>query len=128
MSWIVIDRVENGVAACEMEDRSMRMLPLSLLPAGAVEGDCLILIGGKYCVDHGETMRRREYNRNLLSRLMAAEEDSMETAGEVESKSEDAADTTVNDVFDYDDEEDEDTEEIEGFSAEEWESNDTDQQ
>lgn len=72
--YLSVDRIENEIAACEMDDRSMRMIPLSKLPGGVSEGDVLYESGGTYMVDRTETMRRREQNRLLLKKLMAPDD------------------------------------------------------
>ncbi|MDL2233999.1 DUF3006 domain-containing protein [Ruminococcaceae bacterium OttesenSCG-928-L11] len=74
MGHITVDRIENDIAACEMPDRTMRMLPLSLLPEGTAEGDVLYERGGRYVIDRAETAARREHNRRLMERLRAGTE------------------------------------------------------
>jgi hypothetical protein len=66
----IIDRIENGMAACELESREIRMIPLGDLPHGVCEGDCLWHEDGKYTPDPEETQRRRKSNAALLRRLM----------------------------------------------------------
>jgi len=63
-----VDRID-GIAVLEQDDRAMRMVPLQVLPAGLKEGDILLERGGKYTIDHSETIRRREYNKKLFERL-----------------------------------------------------------
>lgn len=69
MHYIIVDRIENGIAALELEGRAMQMLPLSLLPEGVAEGDVLLERDGRYIIDRAETSRRREENRRLFERL-----------------------------------------------------------
>lgn len=68
-SYYSVDRIENGVAACETEDRAMIMIPLSLLPESVEEGDVLYGHNGTYTVDKSETLRRREENIRLMRML-----------------------------------------------------------
>jgi len=67
---IIIDRIENGIAACELESLEIRMISLEELPSGVSEGDCLWLEDGRYAIDPDETNRRRESNAALFRRLM----------------------------------------------------------
>jgi hypothetical protein len=67
---IIIDRVENGIAACESGSREIRMIPLKELPDGVSEGDCLWFGDGKYTLDQKETQCRRAANAALLRKLM----------------------------------------------------------
>lgn len=72
--YLIVDRIENGIAALELEGRSMQMVPLSLLPEGVAEGDVLLEREGRYTVDRAETIRRREENRRLFERLRGGRE------------------------------------------------------
>lgn len=67
---LVIDRIEGDTAVCETPDRNRRHIPLSLLPPGVREGDCLrTQPDGTLVVDEDETSRRRRHNHDLFARL-----------------------------------------------------------
>ena len=68
---VIVDRIENGMAACEYENREVRKIPLSELPRGISEGDCLRFEGGRYVRDAEETRRRREANIALFRKLVS---------------------------------------------------------
>ena len=44
----IIDRIEETLAVCQREDRSVFTVPLSALPKGVKEGDAISR--GKWCV------------------------------------------------------------------------------
>jgi len=68
---LIVDRIENGIAACEGDHRVMREIPLVQLPPGIKEGDCLRPCeDGGYIIDQEETLRRRAHNRALLRALL----------------------------------------------------------
>jgi len=67
---ISIDRIEGAVAVCEREDRTMAQIPLSRLPSGVKEGDCLMEVNGHFVVDAQETQRRREEVLSLHAKLL----------------------------------------------------------
>lgn len=71
---LIVDRITGGFAVCEREDRTMVELPLSGLPDGLREGDCLRETGDGYAIDAEETSRRRRRSRDLLNRLLEKEE------------------------------------------------------
>ena len=54
---------------CEGENRIMKPIPLSALPTGVREGDCLRLDGVGYVIDNDETARRRALNKSLFEQL-----------------------------------------------------------
>ena len=65
---LVIDRIEGGIAVCETED-GRRELPLTGLPAGVREGDCLVCVDGSWQIDREETLRRRQQNHSRTAGL-----------------------------------------------------------
>lgn len=67
---LIIDRIEADIAVCELPDRTMQHIPLSALPGGVREGDCLRPQGDGYRVDAEETERRRQQNAERLRRLL----------------------------------------------------------
>lgn len=40
---VIVDRIENGYAVCELENGSFQTFPMSELPAGCLEGECTYL-------------------------------------------------------------------------------------
>jgi len=58
---IIVDRIENGVAVCEI-DGVMSDIPLSKISSEVCEGDVLIELSGEgtvYSVDTAKTKQRR---------------------------------------------------------------------
>ncbi|MFA9380656.1 MAG: DUF3006 domain-containing protein [Acetanaerobacterium sp.] len=71
---VSIDRLSGGIALCEDEHRRTHRLLLSLLPAGAREGDCLRLYAdGHTEADEEETQRRKERIKALQNKLFTEE-------------------------------------------------------
>jgi len=68
-SILIVDRIEEGVAVCEGEGGSFTHIPLSALPRGIREGDCLRPEGDGYVIDKEETARRRAALKSLFDRL-----------------------------------------------------------
>ena len=66
---IIIDRIEANLAACELDNGEINMIPLSELPHGVIAGDCLRFENGKYIKDPAETRRRRQINIDLFRQL-----------------------------------------------------------
>ncbi|MDR2931568.1 MAG: DUF3006 domain-containing protein [Oscillospiraceae bacterium] len=85
-SYLSVDRIENGVAACETDGRVMRMIPVSVLPEGVAEGDVLYERGGRYVLDRTETAKRREENARLMKMLRELRDDASETPKAPEEK------------------------------------------
>ena len=66
---LIVDRLEEGYAVCEQEDRSMVRIPTDRLPAGVREGDVLAAQGGRYRHDPAAAQKRKdeiENKRRLL--------------------------------------------------------------
>ena len=66
---LIVDRLEEGYAVCEQEDRSMVRIPTDRLPAGVREGDVLAAQGGRYRADQATAQKRKdeiENKRRLL--------------------------------------------------------------
>lgn len=63
----IVDRLEEGLAVCETEDKKQAVFPLDKLPDAVREGDVLQELDGVFSRDEEETRRRRE---NLKERLM----------------------------------------------------------
>ena len=66
---LIVDRIEGDLAICEDETRALRPIPLSQLPKGVREGDCLRPEGDGYAIDKEEAARRRAFNKDLFDRL-----------------------------------------------------------
>lgn len=64
---LIIDRFEGNLAVCENEN--LETINLLEYPDDAKEGDCLVLIDGKYVIDNDSTEKRRENAQNLLKSL-----------------------------------------------------------
>lgn len=63
MKWI-IDRIENNIAVCELENGEMLDVKISALPKGIKEGDVITL-----SVDETETNERKERIDKLMNSL-----------------------------------------------------------
>ncbi len=63
---VIIDRFEGKTAVCEKPDRSMINIPRSKLPAGAQEGDVLIIEGDSIRIDSAATAKRRQAAEELM--------------------------------------------------------------
>jgi len=66
---LIIDRIEADLAVCESKGGTFTQIPLSALPRGVREGDCLRLDGENYVIDTEETARRRAALKSLFDRL-----------------------------------------------------------
>lgn len=69
MNELIVDRISQGIAVCELGDGSFISIPLEKLPPEVEEGDCLTEMDGVYSIDTEETHRRREYLQSMLKRL-----------------------------------------------------------
>ena len=63
----VIDRIEEGIAVIELEDRSQILFPVKRLPKGAGEGSVLRI---DITYDREATKRQREKIKRLQERLL----------------------------------------------------------
>lgn len=63
MKWI-IDRIENNIAVCELENGETLDVKISALPKGIKEGDVI-----KLSVDETETNERKERIDKLMNSL-----------------------------------------------------------
>ena len=66
---LIVDRIESGFAVCEGEGGVFTRIPISELPLGVREGDCLRPDGDGYIIDKEETARRRAALKSLFDRL-----------------------------------------------------------
>lgn len=63
MKWI-IDRIENNIAVCELENGEMIDIKISALPDGTGEGDVINI-----SVDKAEAENRKEKIDKLMNNL-----------------------------------------------------------
>ena len=71
----IVDRLEEGLAVCETEDKKKAVFPLKDLPEAIREGDVLQELDGVFSRDEEETSRRRE---KMKERLENTEEEEKE--------------------------------------------------
>ncbi len=68
---VTIDRITGGIAVLELPSLERLEVPAKNLPAGAKEGDCLLMTqDGGFVLDKAETARRRKANAELFKRLL----------------------------------------------------------
>ena len=60
MQKFIVDRIEGSSAVCETAERTIVDLPLSELPAGIKEGDCVTLENGQYTIALEDTKNRKQ--------------------------------------------------------------------
>lgn len=65
----IVDRMEEGLAVCEDEQKQMHTFPLSQLPAGIQEGDVLIQEQGHFRLDETAREQRAQHIRAKMHRL-----------------------------------------------------------
>lgn len=71
MKRYIIDRIEENIAVCECENKTMVNFELEKLPKDCKEGECLVEEdNGDIYVDINETKRREERAKKLLDKLM----------------------------------------------------------
>lgn len=66
---ITIDRIDQGLAVCECEKGENRVIAVSELPEGAIEGTILAEEHGIWTIDRKETEKRRQEMKDRLKRL-----------------------------------------------------------
>ena len=66
---VIIDRFEGKFAVCEKTDHSMINISKDKIPAGAKEGDILIIEGNNIKVDASGTANRKKNIENLMDDL-----------------------------------------------------------
>lgn len=71
---LIVDRIEGEYAVCEEPLGNRQDIPLSQLPEGLREGDCLWEEEGSYRLDREESARRRQKNRDLFQQLLKKKE------------------------------------------------------
>lgn len=70
MEKFIIDRIEEGTAVLETEEKTFVNVPLSDLPLKVREGDVLTFSDGEYLVDKAVTSERKEKIKSLLDGIM----------------------------------------------------------
>ena len=60
MDWLSVDRIENGIAVCEDENRKQQEIALEKIEGTPRECDMLFEDNGKYHISEEETAKRRE--------------------------------------------------------------------
>lgn len=74
MEWIVIDRLEEGIAICEKDNKQKREIPKDKLPLDVKEGDVLrVQENGVFQLDKEETERRKQEIQVILQSLLKKE-------------------------------------------------------
>lgn len=68
---VIIDRFEGNYAVCEKDNREMLDIDRNKLPAGAKEGDVLIIAGDSIKIDKEETEKRKKEIDELTKDLWA---------------------------------------------------------
>lgn len=71
MQHCIIDRLEGGVAVCELKDKTMADIPLADLPEGVREGDCLTREDGVWMFDQERAGARKARISKLADSLFA---------------------------------------------------------
>jgi hypothetical protein len=66
---VTIDRFEGDFAVCEKHDRTMVNIKRSRLPAGAKEGDALIIESDTIRIEASETVKRKKAIDDLMNEL-----------------------------------------------------------
>ena len=64
MKTLIVDRIEEDFAVCEIEESNFANLPLKALPDGVKEGDVIHI-----SVDADETEKRKTNINNLMNSL-----------------------------------------------------------
>jgi hypothetical protein len=66
---VTIDRFEEGFAICEKPDRTMMNIKRKKVPAGAKEGDALIIESDTIRIEASETVKRKKAIDDLMKEL-----------------------------------------------------------
>lgn len=69
MEWLSVDRIENGIAVCEDENRKKQEITLENIEGTPREGDMIFWDNGKYYINAEETVKRREQILRLQKSL-----------------------------------------------------------
>ena len=68
---IIVDRIEDGFAVCEMPDKSEKVLSLLELPEGVKEGTVLDYADGSYVINKEKEKEKRKLNFDLQTQLFS---------------------------------------------------------
>ena len=67
---VTVDRITDGIAVLELENRERMEIPAKNLPPSAKEGDCLNMTEtGKLSLNEEETALRRKKSAELFNKL-----------------------------------------------------------
>jgi poly-beta-hydroxyalkanoate depolymerase len=66
---LIVDRIEEGFAVCELENGSIVNFGLKMLPEGVREGTVLNLEGETITIDEIETQNKKKAANKLLDDL-----------------------------------------------------------
>lgn len=64
MKTLVVDRIEGGIAVCEISEGNFADIPVSALPEGVKEGDVISIY-----VNEAETEQRKKNINGLMNKL-----------------------------------------------------------
>ena len=67
----IVIRLEDSVAVCRKESKSIIEINRNLLPPGTKEGDVLQIIGKRISIDLAETSKRRNKTKALIDDIMS---------------------------------------------------------
>lgn len=67
----IVDRIEGGVAVLERDDLAFEDVPLSELPEGTAQHDCLEFEGGTWRIDRERTEERKRTIAEKMARLFS---------------------------------------------------------
>lgn len=67
----IVDRIEGDVAVLERDDLVFEDVPLSELPEGTSQHDCLELEGGAWRIDRERTEERKQAIAEKMARLFS---------------------------------------------------------
>lgn len=71
MRQYIIDRIEDDIAICQCNDKTMTNIDLRKIPKECKEGDCIVEADdGNIYLDVQETKKREERAKRLLDRLI----------------------------------------------------------
>ena len=71
MRQYIIDRIEDDIAICQCNDKTMTNIDLGKIPKECKEGNCIVEADdGNIYLDVQETKKREERAKRLLDRLI----------------------------------------------------------
>ncbi|MEE1219582.1 MAG: DUF3006 domain-containing protein [Ruminococcus sp.] len=73
MKKFIVDRIEEGRAVLECENKECVSLEITSLPKGIKEGDVLMFEQGSYFLNAQETEQRKQKLQKLMSSLFEQE-------------------------------------------------------